>query len=99
MVSALILLVEMPVPASYDLTHLRAIHQRIFSDIYEWAGSSGTVAIAGLRVDQPPVFVAGLVSQRVADLLKVQAAQVQHQARIDRSSGCSTGGANARFVA
>jgi hypothetical protein len=38
---------------------------------------------AGLRVDQPPVFVVSLVGQRVADLLQVEAAQVQHQARID----------------
>ena len=35
--AALILLGEMPVPASYDLPHLRAIHTRIFGDIYEWA--------------------------------------------------------------
>ena len=55
--------------------------------------------LSGLRADQPPVFVVGLVGQRVADLLQVEAAQVQHQARIDRSSSCSTGGANARFAA
>ena len=44
--SALILLDETPVPASYDLPHLRAIHKRIFGDIYEWAGQLRTVAIA-----------------------------------------------------
>jgi hypothetical protein len=38
--------------------------------------------LSGLRVDQPPVFVVGLVGQRVADLLQVEAAQVQHHARI-----------------
>ena len=43
--AALILLDETPVPASYDLPHLRAIHQRIFGDIYEWAGQLRTVAI------------------------------------------------------
>ncbi len=32
--------------------------------------------LSGLRVDQPPVFVVGLVGQRVADLLQIQAAQV-----------------------
>ena len=36
--AALILLGETPVPASYDSPHLRAIHKRIFGDIYEWAG-------------------------------------------------------------
>jgi cell filamentation protein len=44
--AALILLTESPVRPSYDLTHLRAIHQRIFGDIYEWAGDIRTVSIA-----------------------------------------------------
>ncbi len=44
--AALILLDETPVPASFDLPHLRAIHQRIFGDLYEWAGPIRTVAIA-----------------------------------------------------
>lgn len=43
--AALILLQESPVQPSYDLAHLRAIHQSIFSDIYEWAGQLRTVAI------------------------------------------------------
>jgi cell filamentation protein len=44
--AALILLDESPVPPSYDLPHLGAIHKRIFGDIYEWAGRIRTVAIA-----------------------------------------------------
>jgi cell filamentation protein len=44
--AALILLRESPVQPSYDLAHLRAIHQRIFGDIYEWAGEIRTVSIA-----------------------------------------------------
>ncbi len=44
--AALILLDETPVPASYDLHYLRAIHKRVFGDIYEWAGQLRTVAIA-----------------------------------------------------
>lgn len=44
--AALILLDESPVSTSYDLPHLREIHKRIFSDIYEWAGQIRTVAIA-----------------------------------------------------
>jgi cell filamentation protein len=43
--AALIVLDETPVPASYDLPHLRTIHQRIFGDIYEWADQVRTVAI------------------------------------------------------
>jgi len=54
--AALILLDERPVPASYDLPHLRAIHKRIFGDIYEWAGQlrtvvrpTGRMGLGGLR--------------------------------------------------
>ena len=43
---ALILLRESPVRATYDLSHLCAIHRRIFGDIYEWAGQVRTVVIA-----------------------------------------------------
>src|ERR1700722_15292585 len=41
-----ILLDESPLSASYDLLHLREIHQWIFGDIYQWAGQIRTVAIA-----------------------------------------------------
>lgn len=44
--AALILLRESPLRATYDLLHLCAIHQKIFGDIYEWAGQIRTVAIA-----------------------------------------------------
>ena len=44
--AALILLREAPVQPSYDLTHLCAIHRRIFGDIYDWAGQTRTVAIS-----------------------------------------------------
>ena len=38
--------------------------------------------LSGVRVDQPVVFVVGLVGQRARDLLQIDAAQVQHPARI-----------------
>jgi cell filamentation protein len=44
--AALILLGESPVHPSYDLSHLCAIHRRIFGDIYAWAGQVRTVTIA-----------------------------------------------------
>jgi len=44
--AALIFLKESPVPPSYDLRHLCAIHRRIFGDVYDWAGQLRTVAIA-----------------------------------------------------
>jgi len=43
--ATLILLREAPVPPSYDLLHLRAVHRRIFGDIYDWAGQIRTVVI------------------------------------------------------
>ncbi len=44
--ATLILIRESPVRATYDLPHLRAIHRRIFGNIYEWAGQIRTIAIA-----------------------------------------------------
>ena len=44
--AALIVIRDSPVPASYDLRHLCAIHHCIFGDIYDWAGQLRTVAIA-----------------------------------------------------
>ena len=42
--AALIFLRGSPVPPSNDLRHLRAIHRRVFGDIYDWAGQLRTVA-------------------------------------------------------
>jgi hypothetical protein len=49
--------------------------------------------LSRVRVDQPVVFVIGLVSQRVGDLFKIEVVQVQHRARIDlpRYQRSSTG--------
>jgi cell filamentation protein len=44
--AALVFVKEAPVQAAYDLGHLRAIHRRIFGDVYDWAGQLRTVAIA-----------------------------------------------------
>jgi hypothetical protein len=50
--AALILIRESPVRAAYDLPDLRAIHQRIFGDIYEWASWSNSVRMAPGPGDQ-----------------------------------------------
>jgi cell filamentation protein len=55
--AALILLDESPVSPSYDLSHLREIHMRIFGDIYEWAGQIRTVAIAKGAVFCLPQYI------------------------------------------
>lgn len=35
-----------PVKGRFDLAHLRAIHRRLFQDVYSWAGEIRTVAIS-----------------------------------------------------
>lgn len=55
--AALILLRESPVQPTYDLSHLCAIHRRIFGDIYEWAGQVRTVAIAKGSMFCLPQFI------------------------------------------
>jgi cell filamentation protein len=54
---ALILLRESPVQATYNLSHLCAIHRRIFGDIYDWAGQVRTVAIAKGSMFCLPQFI------------------------------------------
>jgi hypothetical protein len=61
--------------------------------------------LSGLRVDQPPVLVAGLVGQRGSDLLQIQAAQLKHGTSIDpclNHKRCTatrrTGGMSARCL-
>lgn len=36
---------EQPLQGRFDLKHLRAIHQRLFADVYDWAGQLRTVEI------------------------------------------------------
>ncbi len=55
--TALILLDESPVSASFDLPHLQEIHKRIFDDIYEWAGQIRTVAIAKAAMFCLPQYI------------------------------------------
>ena len=35
-----------PLPATFDLEHLRAIHRHLFQDVYSWAGQLRMVDIA-----------------------------------------------------
>lgn len=39
-------LAERPVAQTFDLTHLRAVHERLFGDVFPWAGETRTVGIA-----------------------------------------------------
>jgi len=40
--------------------------------------------LAARRIDQPSAFKVGLIGQRGRDLIQIEAAQVQHAARIAR---------------
>ena len=39
-------LFESPLPGRFDLEHLKALHRRLFSDLYEWAGEIRDIDIA-----------------------------------------------------
>lgn len=39
-------LARAPLEGSFDLDHLRAIHQHVFQDVYDWAGQPRTVDLA-----------------------------------------------------
>ena len=43
-----------PILGAYDLAHLRAFHQRIFQDLYDWAGRLRTVSIGRGRLFNLP---------------------------------------------
>lgn len=50
-------LAAQPLRATYDLEHLRAIHRRLFSDLYDWAGELRTVDIAKTDLFCRPAFI------------------------------------------
>jgi cell filamentation protein len=37
------------IPGDYDTAHLRAVHRKIFGDLYPWAGELRTVKVAKAR--------------------------------------------------
>lgn len=49
---------ESPIPGSFDLAHLKAIHAHVFQDVYEWAGQTRTV---GLRKNGDRFVPPGLI--------------------------------------
>lgn len=53
----LVELQEEPLPGSYDLVHLQALHRFIFGDVYDWAGELRTVSIGKGDVFCLPQFI------------------------------------------
>ena len=46
-----------PVVGKFDTTHLRTIHQRVFHDVFPWAGEFRTTMLGKAeRVGQPPTW-------------------------------------------
>ncbi|ODU00677.1 MAG: hypothetical protein ABS81_22900 [Pseudonocardia sp. SCN 72-86] len=53
--NALAELARTPLPGSYDLAHLRAVHRFVFGDLYPWAGELRTVTLGkGGQMFCPP---------------------------------------------
>lgn len=46
------ILVQNPVPGNLDRAHLCAIHQRVFGDVYDWAGQERTAPAFPMRMSK-----------------------------------------------
>jgi cell filamentation protein len=56
-------------PGDYDTAHLRAVHRRIFGDLYPWAGELRTVKIAkGESMFALPQHIAPYLASVLSDL-------------------------------
>lgn len=59
------------IPGDYDTSHLRAVHRKIFGDLYPWAGELRTVPIAkGEDLFALPQYVGAYLTGVLADLAK-----------------------------
>jgi len=72
-------LCEQPVQGNFDLLHLQAIHQRLFSDVYDWAGQLRVVEIQKGNTD----FARQMVIESAASQLFGQLAKEQHLHGLD----------------
>jgi fido (protein-threonine AMPylation protein) len=70
---------EQPVQGSLDLSHLQVIHQRLFCDVYDWAGQLRLVEIQKGNTD----FARHTVIQSAARQLFGQLAKEQHLHGLD----------------
>lgn len=70
---------EKPVQGSFDLSHLQAIHHRLFCDVYDWAGQLRLVEIQKGNTD----FARYVVIESAARQLFGQLAKEQHLHGLD----------------
>lgn len=72
-------LCEQALQGNFDLSHLQAIHQRLFCDVYDWAGQLRLVEIQKGNTD----FARHMVIESAAKQLFGQLAKEQHLHRLD----------------
>lgn len=66
-------LIEKPVIGLFDLPHLQAIHQRLFGDVYDWAGQLRLVEIQkGTTAFARQMVIESAAGQLFGQLLKEQ---------------------------
>jgi cell filamentation protein len=70
---------EQPVQGNFDLKHLQAIHQRLFGDVYDWAGQLRHVEIQKGQTD----FARHMVIESAAGQLFSQLATEQQLRGLD----------------
>ncbi|SEN98719.1 Fic/DOC family protein [Cryobacterium luteum] len=74
-----------PVPGTFDLTHIRALHQHLFQDIYGWAGEVRTAPSA----DQSPMSKDGVAYapvDRIAPIWTTERARIAKKPTLLRGS-------------
>jgi cell filamentation protein len=70
---------ELPVTGHFDLKHLQSIHQRLFGDVYDWAGQLRQVEIQKGNTD----FARQMVIESAGKQLFGQLAKEQHLRGLD----------------
>ena len=59
-----------PIPGNFDLDHLQAIHKRLFSSIYDWAGKLRTVEMTKDKTRFAPIEYLKQSADNIFDELK-----------------------------
>jgi cell filamentation protein len=76
---------ERPVNGNFDLAHLQAIHQRLFGDVYDWAGKIRQVEIQ----KDNTAFARHMVIESAAKQVFGRLAQENHLKGLDAAQFCA----------
>lgn len=66
-----------PIRGDFGLSHLKAVHKRLFGDIYEWAGQERTVNFSKRDLKEPWWKSTFADHRRIAELMTVASNQLQ----------------------